>query len=350
MIPCPEPVTSPHALQACWDMQLAGVGADALRVALECGLFAHLAGYASPGEVADRLALDAAGAGYVLELLWGMELVERDGAAPRYRNLPVAARYLDPASGQYCGDALLFRHRVVREVGAGLGDRLRTGAGRAANPDAAAARRAWAEAARTQIAQEQRAVTAEVAVGLLAALPEFRQATRLLDLGGGPGLVAIAAARAQPDLGGVVFEYEEAAAVAREHIAAAGLSRRLSAVGGDLATDALGEGFDLVWCSSVLHFVPDIPDVLDRVRRAMRPGGVLVCCHGELRAEARDAWRVLQYYLPLRMQGRHVLAEGELACCLARAGFIDIQRIDGVRFPVAPVTALIARKARGEGE
>lgn len=342
-----EALRVPHALQGCWDLQLAGVGADALRVALQHGLFAHLGRYASPGEIAERLALDVANTAYFLDLLWGLELLEReDGDLPRYRNLPVAVRYLDPLSEQYCGDALLFRHHVMRDVGAQLGERVRSG--QAAAPAGEAMRQGWAEAARLQIAQEQRAITAEAAGALVAALPEFSSARRLLDLGGGPGLVAVALARLQPRLQGVVFEYEETAEVAREYIAAAGLSQRLSAVGGDIASDDLGEGYDLVWCSSVLHFVPDIAGVLDRIRRAMRPGGVLVCCHGELGTESAQARRVLHYYLPLRMQGRHVLAGGELARCLERAGFIDIRQIDGVPFPVAPVTALIARRARKE--
>jgi hypothetical protein len=46
----------------------------------------------------------------------------------------------------------------------------------------------------------------------------------------------------------------------------------------------------------------------------------------------------------MRMQGRHVLPEGQLAQLLEQAGFDDVQQFDEVRFPVAPVTALIARK------
>jgi len=340
-------LTEPHPLQPCWDGQLDGLGADALRVALECEVFSHLEAFTTVETLAAQLSLDATNTGYLLELLWGMDLLERETARlPRYRNQPVASCYLNVQSDNYCGDALLFRHRVLRAAGAGLGDLVRKGTP-AVTPDAANLQRGWAAAARVQIAQEQRAVTTQVACALCATLPQFKRTRRLLDLGGGPGLVAIALAQMLPTLTGVVFEYEETAAVAQEHIAQAGLSQRLQTIGGDLHTDDFGADYDLVWCSSVLHFVADIPDALTRLYHAMRPGGVLVCCHAEALAEAAEAKRILQYYLQLRMQGRQVWRHGELAHTLTQTGFINVQTLEQVRFPVTPLTVLIAHKPRG---
>ncbi|WP_079214028.1 class I SAM-dependent methyltransferase, partial [Ventosimonas gracilis] len=284
--------------------------------------------------------------GYLLELLWAMDLLERETTpALRYRNQPVANGYLNAQSENYCGDALLFRHRIVRQVGAQLGELVRHDTS-ALMPDRAKLQRGWAQAARVQIAQEQRAVTADVARELCARLGQFQHARRLLDLGGGPGLVAIALAQIQSALTGVVFEYPQAAAVAQEHIDNAGLSSRLQAIGGDLNSDDFGTNYDLVWCSSVLHFVADIPAVLQRLYRAMRPGGVLVCCHAEVLDDAACAKRILQYYLHMRMQGRQVWPQGELAQALAHAGWINVQTLQQVRFPVTPLTVLIAHKPR----
>jgi len=340
-------LTKPHALQPCWEAQLDGLGADALRVALACGVFSHLEAFTTAQALADQLALDATNTAYLLELLWGMDLLERETApALRYRNQPVASAYLNAQSEHYCGDALLFRHQVLRHAGAQLEDFVRKGTPAVA-PASAKLQHDWAQAARVQIAQEQRAVTADVACALCATLPPFQHARRLLDLGGGPGLVAIALAHVQAALTGVVFEYAEAAAVAQEHINAAGLSQRLQAIGGDLNTDDFGADYDLVWCSSVLHFVADIADVLTRLYRAMRPGGVLVCCHAEILANANEARRILQYYLHMRMQGRQVWQQGELAHRLTQAGFIHVQTLEQVRFPVTPLTVLIAHKPRG---
>jgi len=310
-------------------------------------MFAHLDGFITADVLAETLSLDAANTGYLLELLWSMDVLERETApALRYRNRPMARQYLNAQSADYCGDALLFRHRVLRANGTGLGDLVRNGTPRAI-PDTSNLQRGWAQAAKVQIAQEQHAVTAQVACELCATLPQFQHARRLLDLGGGPGLVAIALAQAQPAFIGVVFEYPDTAAVAREHIANAGLSQRLQAVGGDLITDDFGADYDLVWCSSVLHFVPDIPALLARLYQSLRPGGVLVCCHAEILTDALQARRILPYYLHIRMQGRQVWPQGELAQTLEQAGFAPVQTLETVRFPVTPVTAIIAHKPQG---
>lgn len=338
-----EKLSQSHVLQPCWDAQLAGLSADALQVALTLGVFTHLRQAATANEVAAQLGLDAANTAYLFDVLCSVELLECVGGWPRrYRNTHSSACYLDPQATDYCGDALLFRHGVLRQVGAQLEGLLRKGAGSA--PESAAAQQSWAEAARTQIAQEQRAVTAEVACELLGAQPEFARAQRLLDLGGGPGLVAIALAQRQPELQAVVFEYAEAAEVAQQCIAEAGLEHRVSTMAGDLLVDDIGADYDLIWCSSVLHFVPDIPAVLQRLYQALRPGGVLVCCHAEVPEQAYENKAMLHYYLHMRMQGRQVWPAGELAQLAQQVGFMQVEQYAKVRFPVAPVTAVIAHK------
>lgn len=340
-------LTNAHPLQACWDLQLGGLGADALQVALEYTLFDHLGTPVSAEALAERLDLNAGSTGYFLELLWSLGLLERDERQPaHYRNLPLADLYLRADATAYCGDALLFRHRVMRQTGSQLGDYLRNGVPR---PPAASTTtaKAWADAARLQIAQEQRAVTRDVACALVDSLAEAPRLKRLLDLGGGPGLVAIALARHLPALEGVVFEYPPAADVARENIQSAGLGQRLKAVGGDLNQDDFGSDYDLIWCSSVLHFVHDLPATLHRLHAALRPGGVLLCCQAEVPVERQVAAQMLPYYLHMRLQGRHVLGEGELAQALEGIGFTAVEQLNGLRFPVTPVNAVIARKAQG---
>ena len=340
-------LTSAHPLQACWDLQLAGLGADALQVALESAVFDHLGVATDAATLAGRLGLDAPSTGYLLELLWSLGLLERDAQRPsHYRNLPLADLYLRAEATGYCGDALLFRHRVMRQTGSQLADYLRNGVPRPPMASTMIAK-AWADAARLQIAQEQRAVTRDVACTLVEGLPEADRLKRLLDLGGGPGLVAIALAQRLPAVEGVVFEYPPAAEVARENIESAGLGQRLKAVGGDLNDDDFGSDYDLIWCSSVLHFVHDLPATLHRLHAALRPGGVLLCCQAEVPVERQVAAQMLPYYLHMRLQGRHVLGEGELAQALEGIGFTAVEQLNGLRFPVTPVNAVIARKAQG---
>lgn len=336
-------LTSPHPLQACWDLQLAGLAADALRVALSINLFEHLEQSIVPAQLATKLDLEPFNTGYLLEMLWAQGLLERDEQGSHYRNGETAQRFLNRSASDYCGDALLFRHQVLRQAGQPLEQALRNGLPPASAPTPEMAQR-WAEAARVQIAQEQQAVTVDVARALIERLPQAPRLQRILDLGGGPGLVAIALARQLPDLHGVVFDFAETAAVAQENIVRAGLEKRLGVVGGDLDRDDFGSGYDLIWCSSVFHFAHDLDELLRRLHSALNPGGVLVCCHAEVPEDKQTAARVLPYYLHMRMQGRHVLPAGELAKRLCHTGFVDVRQEDGLRYPVAPVTAVIASK------
>ncbi len=339
----------PHPLQPYWDLAAAAVQAEALKTALALDVFEALCAPRTAHELAGVLGLDAGNTGHFLDLLWSMDLLER-GPRPgperaTYVVGPVARTYLLRASPAYCGDAWRYRHGRLQQAAGMLARQVRQGAlpDDAPSPDRSAAQ--WADAARKQLAQEQHAATVPAALAALAGVPESASATRLLDLGGGPGWVAIALARQHERLHGAVFDFPEAAAVAAQNIAAAGLERRLSVVGGDLATDDIGDDYDLVWCSSVLHFVPDVDATLRKVHAAMRPGGALICAHAEIGDEPGAAVQVLQYYLPMLMQGRHVGRQGDMAAAMGRLGFDRIERFACGLFPLAPLTVVVGRKA-----
>lgn len=341
----PSNLATPHALQPYWDLSLAAVRADALRIALDCKLFNLLHVPASALTVARQLQFDPANTGHWLELLWSMSLLERDERQPpQYRNSTVAADYLRADAQDYCGDAWNFRLRGLRQFGSQLGDQVRAGQPSGQAPNVATSIDNWTTAARVQIAQEQRAVTVDLALRLMAQVPEFHAARRLLDLGGGPGLVAIALAWDNPQLTGEVFDFAQTVSVAADNIRRAGLEQRLAVRGGDLASDPIGEGYDLIWCSSVLHFVPDMAAALAKIHAALRPGGVLVSAHAEIPADPEQARRVLPYYLSMQMLGRQVSHAGGMHEALQQAGFVDIDSYPEVAFAMAPVSVLVARR------
>ena len=349
-----------HDLRRWWDLAVAPVQAEGLRLAIELGVLDALEEAASAEALAQRLALPPVGTAQLLELLWSMGVLERerDGGdaglcrddSMTYRLEAGARTYLTDRSTLSCAEAWLFRLRSMRTVVDSLGEYVRRGPSPAKRPFSAehgpsGGAAQWAAAARVQIAQEQRAVTAPAADEVMTRLPEFARARRLLDLGGGPGLVAIALAERHPDLRGVVFDFPETVDVAASNIAARGLEGRLSTQGGDLAAGDIGTDYDLVWCSSVLHFVPDIEVALRKILAALQPGGVLVAVQAEL-PQAREAARsVVPWYLPLRMLERQVTREGELAAAMARVGFERIEQFASGQFPMAVQQVVVARRA-----
>lgn len=342
----PNNLAMPHALQPYWDLALAAVRADALRIALDWKLFNLLRVPASALTVARQLQLDPANTGYWLDALWSMALLTRDDRQPpRYRNTALANQYLCADAADYCGDAWRFRLHGLRHFGSQLGDQVRTGQPSGQAVGAATMIDNWAAAARLQIAQEQRVVTVDVALRLMNQIPEFHAARRMLDLGGGPGLVAIALSQNNPLLRGEVFDFAQTVEVAADNIRQAGLEQRLAVRGGDLACDSIGDGYDLIWCSSVLHFVPDMAATLAKIHAALNPGGVLVSAHAEIPSEPERAGRVMPYYLSMQMQGRQVTRAGGMQAALHQTGFVDIDSYPDVAFAVAPVSVLVARRS-----
>lgn len=348
----PSSFTQQHALQPYWDLAVAPVQADALAATLELGLFDALTDAHSAAELAAQLSLHAPHTALLLELLWSMQLLERDLAPPhntppRYRCSAAAMQYFCRASATFCGDAWLYRLHAMRHFATQLAPLVRDGG--QPTPYSSANGVNWAAAAQQQIGQEQRAVTMRAALAVMERIAPFcGHATplRLLDAGGGPGWVAIALAQAHAGLTGTVFDWPETVAVARANIDYANLAQRLDTVGGDLASDDIGSDYDLIWCSSVLHFVPDMAATLARLQAALKPGGMLVCVQAEVASAPGDAARVLPYYLPMRMLGRCVTQQGELAALLRASGWQQVQQYQASDFPMAPVQVLVARKAQ----
>ncbi|MDN2679222.1 class I SAM-dependent methyltransferase [Janthinobacterium sp. SUN033] len=342
------PFSTQHALQPYWDLAVAPVQADGLAAALELGILELLATPHTPAQLADALSLHAPHTALLLELLWSMQVLERDAAdadARRYRCTAATLQYFCRDSVAFCGDAWLYRLHALRHFATQLSTLVREG-GKAA-PYSTASGINWAIAAQQQIGQEQRAVTMRAALSVMQRIAPFADGhtpLRLLDLGGGPGWVAIALAQAHAGLHGGVFDWPETVAVAAANIAHAQLSDRLETVGGDLASDDIGNGYDLIWCSSVLHFVPDMAAALRKIHAALTPGGVFVCVQAEIAPAAGDAARVLPYYLPMRMLGRTVTQQGELAQLLRDTGWRQVEQYSASDFPMAPVQVLIARK------
>ena len=100
----------------------------------------------------------------------------------------------------------------------------------------------------------------------------------LLDVGGGEGRFAIAAARRHPHLRVMVFDLPAVASRAREALEAAGLGDRASTFGGDFARDTLPRGADVVTLVRVIHDHDDdrAMRILAAAHAALPDGGLLV--------------------------------------------------------------------------
>lgn len=116
-----------------------------------------------------------------------------------------------------------------------------------------------------------------IAEDVLDAYPLDRH-RRLMDIGGGTGGFAIAAARRHPDLRVAVADLPAVCDLASERFAREGLSDRAEAVGLDFHHDRLPDGADLMTLIRVCfdHGDDRVAGLLSAARQALPPGGRLL--------------------------------------------------------------------------
>jgi hypothetical protein len=111
----------------------------------------------------------------------------------------------------------------------------------------------------------------------IAAAYDCSRIGTVVDIGGGRGALAVELLRAYPHLRGVVFDQPAVAAGAREAIAAAGLTGRCEAIGGDFFA-VVPDGSDAYLLKSILHDWDDerCVAILRACRRAVPQHGRLL--------------------------------------------------------------------------
>lgn len=187
-----------------------------------------------------------------------------------------------------------------------------------------------------------------VAEQVLQAYP-VRQHRRLLDVGGGEGAFACAAARAASALRVEVFDLPGVAERARARFAAAGLSERSQAWSGSFLVDALPAGADLITVLRVAHDHDDdaVLRLLAAARLALAPGGRLLLAEplADTPGAAAMGDAYFGFYLLAMGQGRPRTA-ARLTEMLQASGFNRVRQLS-TRMPL--LTGLLLAEAAPAG-
>jgi acetylserotonin N-methyltransferase len=165
---------------------------------------------------------------------------------------------------------------------------------------------------------------------------------KMADLGGATGHLVIAACGAYPQLHGVVFDLPGALPLAREIVAASGLSDRIEVVGGDFFQDPLPPA-DLYAVGRILHDWSEerILQLLRKVYASLPAGGALLVCEKLLNDDRTGPrWAQLQSLNMLVCTEGKERTLGEYAGLLHKAGF---GHVEGRRCP-GPLDAVLAVK------
>ena len=112
----------------------------------------------------------------------------------------------------------------------------------------------------------------------LVAILDLQGRRAMLDVGGGPGTYSVLLTERFPGLRSEVLELPGVAAVARELVAAAGASDRVSLRDGDYHSADFGSGKDVVLMSGMFHRETEqaCRGLIERAAACLVPGGLLV--------------------------------------------------------------------------
>ena len=160
---------------------------------------------------------------------------------------------------------------------------------------------------------------------------DFANVRKALDLGGGPGSYSIAMAEKHPALHVVLFDFPHALSVARTVIPQHLLDERITLLEGDFLDDPIGEDYDLVLASSIIHiFGPDKNrKLLKKCFRSLNPGGRILVRDSIVSEDGtrpRSAALFAVNMLVNTLEGRSY-KESDIRGWLTEAGFKDVERI-----------------------
>ena len=162
---------------------------------------------------------------------------------------------------------------------------------------------------------------------------------KLLDLGGGPGTYAIALCRRYPDLQAVLFDLPETVPIAKEQIERHRLTGRIETMTGDYMADPLGEGYDVILVSNILHSLSfgEIVGLLVKIRSAMTPGGLAVVRDFHLDESRTGPLESALFAVNMLVstEGGNCYTPAEMEEALGKAGFVRVRTKS-----ISPVSSL----------
>ena len=316
-----------------WDLWLSGVHQPSIVAAAQAGVFSSLADEpATAADLAARLGFDERATTILVRLLAALRLlIPRDG---RYHLGDEARTYLVKDSPLYwvpmasVAVSEWHRDRVLEKLRQRGSDRtvgpegtpVVSAEGRAA--DDWAAGRVSAQRAR-EVAARMHAHSVPAAVGV-ARHYDFRDITRVLDVGGGSGCFMAAVAQAHAHLHCTVLELPAMCEAARGYLQAAGVADRVDTCAVDMFRQPWPRGYDAIFFSNIWHDwnVRTCEWLAARAFEALAPGGRILLHEMLLDDDGNGPVTAASFsmLMLLATQGQQ-FTFGELRTILEGAGF-----------------------------
>jgi len=323
---------------------IAPIRSKLLLTGIELEVFNHLTEPKSADAVAEAISTHPENTRLFLDGLAACDLVVKKNGL--YQNTPVAQTFLVKGSPMSMRQMLALQTQIAWH--AALNDLTKLVTEGPPPPSSGTdmgSEEMWAQYA-AGMANAALAGWAQKAVEIVLKSPEFPSFQKMLDLGGGPGLIGIAIVSAHPSMKGVIFDTPAVVKVAETAIKEYEMEDRMEVLGGDFNHDPIGKGYDLIWASNALTFARDDLDPLTKkIYDALNPGGVFISYHEGITHERTKPGIMVLSWLPGALTGQGIeFDQGFIAGSMLRVGFKYV-RSRTVDTPFGPMDLDIGRKA-----
>ncbi|HEV2246463.1 MAG TPA: methyltransferase [Terriglobia bacterium] len=253
-----------------------------LLTAVQLGVFSKLGDRRMTGaKLGAEIGLHERGIRDFFDALVAMQFLNREGDGPSavYFNTPSGALFLDSSSPRYIGGWLVMMNDRLFRFWHDLPEALRTGLPQ--NEIKHSQKGMFEELYQDlpRLEQFMGAMTglSRINFEAFAAKFDFSKFKTLCDVGGATGLLSIEVAKKHPHLHCTSFDLPVVEPIAQKHIAAAGLSGRISTAAGDFFKDPLPKA-DIITMGMILHDwnLEKKMQLIRSAYEALPPGGALV--------------------------------------------------------------------------
>jgi len=304
-------------------MLVAPLRSKLLLTGIELKVFNYLSEPMSAAELACVLGFHGENTKIFLDGLAAIHLIDKKNGL--YQNTPVAQALLVEGSSTYLGSFIGIQERWLHPAIDDLPKLVKEGP--PPQEIGVAPKKRWNAQMAMAVANYQRAGIGQQIAKMVASFPEFSSFRKMLDLGGGAGLIGIAIVAEHPSMKGVIFDQPEIVRVSELFIREYELEDRMGVIGGDYLKDPIGEQYDLIWSSATLNFARDNMDsIVKKVYDALNPGGLFVSYHAGLTEERTQPNGMILGWMSLALMGQDLgLDQGFIADSMLRAGFKSVR-------------------------
>jgi hypothetical protein len=281
-----EPDIPPESFFSMIDTGMSGIRAIAVIIAaLDLHIFDLLNKPQTISDLARKSGTDPATLAPFCEALVAMGLLRF--SLNRYRVTPLASTYLDAASPFSQVHYLRKNSRMIGDIWNRLPEIIRSG------PVMYPAGEFFPGISLRAMADNAVCGRLQATIQPIISLPQFSEFRKMIDLGSGHGLYAIALTQQHPYLTAYVMDLPPVIPIVEEYITAY-RAERVYPITGDFFEDSIGKDYDIIFSSS--NPSGKSMDLLPEIASALNHSGVFINVQSD-REEHRDPLLALEWQL-----------------------------------------------------